>query len=227
MNKKAVVLLSGGIDSATCLALAVEKYGKESVVGLSLRYGQKHIREIESSRKVAQFYGIDHIERDLDSIYDYSDCTLLSGNADIKHQSYSKQLGDLEGEGTVDTYVPFRNGLFLAVASAIALSVKAEVIYYGAHADDAAGRVYPDCTPEFKDAMNKAIYEGSGRLLKIEAPLLHMNKAEVVKTGVELKAPYELTWSCYEGLQNPCGECGTCIDRKTAFEINGLIDPAN
>ena len=130
------------------------------------------------------------------------------------------------GEGTVATYVPFRNGLFLSYAAAIAISVHASVVYYGAHADDAAGRAYPDCTPEFEKAMNIAIYEGSGRTVQMHAPLLNWNKAQVVKYGLELKAPYHLTWSCYEGGDKPCGKCGTCIDRAKAFEANGVADPA-
>lgn len=98
--------------------------------------------------------------------------------------------------------------------------------YYGAHADDAAGRAYPDCTPEFADYMNKAIFEGSGRTTHLEAPLINLNKAGVVKLGLELKAPYQFTWSCYEGGEKPCGTCGTCIDRAMAFEANGVKDPA-
>ena len=186
MNKKAVVLLSGGVDSTTCLAMAVEKYGKENGLALSMQYGQKHEREIESSRKVAQHYGVEHIERDLDHVYDFSDCSLLKGNEAIVHESYAVQLS--KKAGTVATYVPFRNGLFLALASAIAISVHTEVIYYGAHADDAAGRAYPDCTPEFKEAMNLAIWEGSGYTLKMEAPLINMNKAAVVKAVAILTA---------------------------------------
>lgn len=224
MNKKAVVLVSGGIDSTTCLALAVEKYGVENVLALSMRYGQKHEKEIQCSKAVAEFYGVDYIERNLDHIYDFSDSTLLKGNDNIVHESYAEQLA--KKPGTIATYVPFRNGLFLALASAIAISVHAEAVYYGAHADDAAGRAYPDCTPEFKKAMNEAIWEGSGLTLKIEAPLINMNKAEVIATGLNLKAPYHLTWSCYEGDELPCGECGTCIDRTNAFKANGVKDPA-
>ena len=111
-------------------------------------------------------------------------------------------------------------------AAAIATSVHAGIVYYGAHADDAAGRAYPDCTPEFEEAMDRAIYEGSGRLVRLYAPLLNWNKAQVVKYGLELKAPYHLTWSCYEGGDTPCGKCGTCIDRAKAFEANGVSDPA-
>lgn len=224
--KKAVVLLSGGIDSTTCLAHAVKTYGAENVFCLSMTYGQKHDKEIMSARKVADHYGVNLQEMDLSTIFKFSDCSLLKGRENIKHESYADQLAEMGGEGTVDTYVPFRNGLFLSTAAAYALSVGAEVIFYGAHADDAAGRAYPDCTPEFESAMNEAIYEGSGRVLRMEAPLLNMNKAQVVKMGLELGAPYELTWSCYEGHDTPCGECGTCIDRAAAFAANGVQDPA-
>lgn len=226
MDKKAVVLLSGGIDSTTCLALAVETYGAENVLALSLYYGQKHQRELDAADDVAAYYGVMHVTRDLSKVFKFSDCTLLEGRRAIKHQSYAEQLAALGGEGTVDTYVPFRNGLFLAYAAAIAVSLHAEIVYYGAHADDAAGRAYPDCTPEFADAMGQAIFEGSGRKCSLRAPLLGMNKAQVVKMGLQLHAPYHLTWSCYEGGEHPCGKCGTCIDRAKAFEANGVSDPA-
>ena len=108
----------------------------------------------------------------------------------------------------------------------MALSRDCGVIYYGAHADDAAGFAYPDCSPVFNKAMSEAIWEGSGHQLKIEAPFVNISKAEVVKIGLELKAPYELTWSCYEGGEKPCGKCGTCIDRAAAFAANGIEDPA-
>lgn len=225
--KKAVVLLSGGVDSTTCLAIAVKKYGTEKVLALSAFYGQRHKREIESARKVAAFYGVEHKETDLSLAFSMSDCPLLAKSKhDIKHESYAEQLKELGGEGTVDTYVPFRNGLLLSYAAAVAVSVEAGAIYYGAHADDAAGRAYPDCTPEFVDYMNKAIFEGSGRTTHLEAPLINLNKAGVVKLGLELNTPYQFTWSCYEGGEKPCGTCGTCIDRAMAFEANGVKDPA-
>ena len=137
MDKKAVVLLSGGIDSTTCLALAVKEHGAENVLALSLYYGQKHQRELDAADGVAQYYGVTHITRELSKVFEFSDCPLLEGRGEIKHESYADQLAAM---GTVDTYVPFRNGLFLAYAAAIAISVHAEVVYYGAHADDAAGR---------------------------------------------------------------------------------------
>lgn len=226
MNKKAVVLLSGGIDSTTCLAEAVKDYGSSEVLTLSFDYGQKHSKELTCSKKISEYYDVFHMILDAKNVYSLSDCSLLSQSTkNIKHESYAEQLAEIGGEGTVDTYVPFRNGLFLSYAAVIALSVNASVLYYGAHADDAAGRAYPDCTPEFVKAMNDAIYEGSGKVLRIVAPLLYMNKADVVSLGLKLKAPYQLTWSCYEGKDKPCGECGTCIDRQKAFELNGVKDP--
>ncbi len=224
---KILVLLSGGLDSTTCAAMAVENVGAENVFALNAYYGQKHKREIESARRVADFYKIGYAEMDLSCVFKDSDCPLLEASArQIKHESYARQLAEMGGAGTVDTYVPFRNGLLLSAAVSYALSVGAEVIYYGAHADDAAGRAYPDCTPEFASYMSKAAFEGSGGLIRIEAPLLMMNKAQVVHTGLQLKVPYELTWSCYEGGEKPCGECGTCIDRAAAFAANGIKDPA-
>ena len=227
MKKRVVVLLSGGIDSTTCLALAIKAYGAEQVLALTTFYGQKHKKELEAARAVSRYYGVAQHEADLTQAFVYSNCSLLAQSSEaIKHESYASQLAELGGSGTVATYVPFRNGLFLAFAASIAVSVGAEVVYYGAHADDAAGRAYPDCTPEFEEAMGRAIYEGSGHTCSLEAPLLNLNKAGVVKTGLELKAPYELTWSCYEGGERPCGTCGTCRDRAQAFKANGVVDPA-
>ena len=206
--------------------LAISKYGKENVIALSITYGQKHTKEIEAANAIVQYYGIEKIDLDLSLIFRFSDCSLLKGSdEDIPHESYAQQLEKTNGS-PVSTYVPFRNGLFISSAAAIALSRKCSVIYYGAHADDAAGNAYPDCSSVFNNAMNTAVYEGSGKQLKIEAPFVNMTKADVVKIGLELKVPYELTWSCYEGGDKPCGQCGTCIDRAKAFELNGINDPA-
>lgn len=223
---KALVLFSGGVDSTTCLGLAIEKYGKENVTALSISYGQKHTKEIEASDNIAKYYGVEHIYLDLAKIFEYSDCSLLShSKKDVPKESYAEQLKKSDGM-PVSTYVPFRNGLFLSSAASIALSKNCFVIYYGAHSDDAAGNAYPDCSDAFNSAMGEAIYVGSGNKLTIEAPFVSCTKAEVVKKGLELKVPYELTWSCYEGGDRPCGKCGTCIDRAKAFELNGVDDPA-
>lgn len=223
---KALVLLSGGVDSATCLGLAADRYGKENVVPLSVSYGQKHTREIEAAKKIADYYQVELLLLDLAVIFQYSDCSLLERSAqEIPKEAYVKQI-EKSGGKPVSTYVPFRNGLFLSSAASIALSKGCGIIYYGAHSDDAAGNAYPDCSSAFNEAMNQAIYIGSGKQLQLEAPFVSWTKAEVVKKGLELKVPYELTWSCYEGGDRPCGKCGTCIDRAAAFEKNGITDPA-
>jgi 7-cyano-7-deazaguanine synthase len=224
---RALVLSSGGVDSTTALGLAVSKYGAENVTSLSISYGQKHDKEIEAAKKVAAYYGVEQLFLDLSLIFQYSNCSLLKQSSEeIPEESYAEQIKKTNGEKPVSTYVPFRNGLFLSSAASIALSKDCSLIYYGAHADDAAGFAYPDCSEVFNNAMNEAIYEGSGHQLKMEAPFIKLNKAEVVKMGLELGVPYELTWSCYEGGEKPCGKCGTCLDRAKAFAANGVEDPA-
>lgn len=223
---KALVLFSGGVDSTTCLGMAINQYGADHVVALSISYGQKHTKEIEAARRITEYYGVEHLSLDLAKIFTYSDCSLLQhSHQEVPQQAYAEQLKHTDGK-PVSTYVPFRNGLFLSSAASIALSKGCDVIYYGAHADDAAGNAYPDCSSAFHQAMNDAVWLGSGEQLRIEAPFVHMTKAEVVKIGLDLQVPYQLTWSCYEGQDKPCGVCGTCIDRAEAFRLNGVEDPA-
>lgn len=222
---KALVLFSGGVDSTTCLAMAVDEYGAENVVAFSVSYGQKHTKEIQAADAVTAYYGVEHIKIDLELVFRYSNCSLLShSNDEIPHESYAEQLEKTDGI-PVSTYVPFRNGLFLSAAASVAISKGCGVILYGAHADDAAGNAYPDCSEVFNNAMSTAIWEGSGKQVKIEAPFVGMNKIQVVKKGLMLGVPYHLTWSCYEGHDVPCGICGTCRDRIAAFEANGVKDP--
>ena len=219
---KALVLFSGGVDSTTCLALAVEKYGSENVIALSISYGQKHEREIESAEAIAKHYNVKLLYINLAKLFMYSDSSLLAhSDKEIPHDEYATQLEKNNGT-PVSTYVPFRNGLFLSTAASIAISKGCEVIYHG---DDAAGNAYPDCSDVFNEAMNKAIFEGSGKSVHIEAPFVNMTKADVVREGLRLNAPYEYSWSCYEGNEKPCGMCGTCRDRIKAFKANGVNDP--
>lgn len=222
---KALVLFSGGVDSTTCLGMAVEKYGKEQVIALSVFYGQKHRKEIEAAKKIAAYYKVEYLQLDLERIFTYSNCSLLShSDQEIPKEDYASQIADAKGK-PVSTYVPFRNGLFLSSAASIALSKGCEVIYYGAHRDDAAGEAYPDCSRAFYLAMDTAVSEGSGGQIRIEAPFIEWTKGEVVRKGLELQVPYEMTWSCYFGEEVPCGVCGTCRDRARAFEQNGVSDP--
>ena len=222
---KALVLFSGGVDSTTALGLAVKEYGASEVLALSISYGQKHRRELECADKIAAYYQVRYKTLDLARIFEGSDCSLLSSSgAEIPKESYQQQLEKTDGK-PVSTYVPFRNGLFLSCAASIALSNGCTEIWYGAHSDDAAGNAYPDCSSEFNDAINSAIFIGSGEQLKVKAPFIGITKADVVAQGLALGVPYELTWSCYEGSGKPCMLCGTCRDRINAFKANGVNDP--
>lgn len=222
---RALVLCSGGVDSTTLLAMAVDRCGSENVVALSISYGQRHEKELKAARDVARYYHVEQRFLDLAAIFADSSCSLLAhSEKDIPRESYAEQLEQADTK-LVSTYVPFRNGLFLSSAASMALSLECSVLYYGAHHDDWAGNAYPDCSREFVAAMNNAIREGTGGELHMEAPFVEWSKADIVKKGLELNVPYELTWSCYEGGDKPCGVCATCIDRKRAFELNGSIDP--
>lgn len=227
--KKALVLSSGGVDSTTCVGIAVKDVGSENVSTVSVFYGQKHNKELECADKVAEFYNVKHYVLDLSNVLQYSNCSLMKNSTeDIPMMSYAEQI-EKNGEGKVSTYVPFRNGLMLSAVAALAQSIYPDDdvdIYLGAHADDAAGRAYADCSEEFTSAMNTAIVIGTYGKVRVFAPLVNLNKAGVVKLGLSIGVPYKYTWSCYAGGDKPCGHCGTCIDRAKAFEANGIADPA-
>ena len=142
---KALVLFSGGLDSTTCLAMAVNEYGNENVIALSVSYGQKHIKEIEAAKNVSNYYKVRLIEINLFEIFKDSKCTLLNGREDIPTDSYEKQIKESK-DGIVSTYVPFRNGLFLSAAASVAISNECDIIYYGIHMDDAFA-AYPAMFP--------------------------------------------------------------------------------
>ncbi|OWV17307.1 7-cyano-7-deazaguanine synthase QueC [Fibrobacter sp. UWH1] len=226
--KKAIVLSSGGVDSTVCVAMAVAKYGAENVATTSIFYGQKHNKELECARKVADYYKLPHYEFDLSSVLQFSNCSLLAQSTQaIEHKSYAEQITPVNGK--VSTYVPFRNGLMLSVCASLAQSIFENddvEIYLGAHGDDSAGNAYADCSEIFVSTMSRAISIGTYEQVRVTAPFAGLSKADVVKKGLELKAPFELTWSCYEGGDKPCGECGTCIDRAKAFAANNVKDPA-
>lgn len=227
---KILVLSSGGLDSTVLLHKAVKEVGAENVVALNMFYGQKHAKEQECSAWQCDHLGVPVYDADLSGVFRFNpDCSALLARShmDIVHKSYAEQLQDLGGSGTVTAYVPYRNGLFLSYAAAVAIQLGCDKIFYGAHADDAAGRAYPDCTPEFITAQAEAIKEGTGGQVVMEAPWWDKNKAGIVAAGLELgmtHEDFEHTWSCYEGKEAPCGTCGTCIDRKAAFEANGIMD---
>ena len=226
--RKALVLNSGGADSSTCVGIAVDDDSYSEVATVSVLYGQKHSKELECAKKIAEFYGLKHYELDLSSVMKFSNCSLLVGSTEeIPEKSYAEQIAE-NGEGRVSTYVPYRNGLMLSAVASLAQSIWPDNdvdIVLGAHADDAAGRAYADCSEEFTSAMNTAIVIGTYGKVRVSAPLVNMNKAEVIGTGLKLGVPYRYTWSCYEGREKACGKCGTCIDRLAAFHANGVEDP--
>lgn len=228
MSKKAMVLLSGGLDSATCLGIAVTQFGADNVVAVSAQYGQKHIHEVSCADDLAHYYNVRHEFLHLSNIYQFSNCSLLSSSTEsVPDGSYEEQQKSSNND-KVSTYVPFRNGVLLSAVAALAQSIYPDDevdVYIGIHKDDAAGNAYADCSVEFADAISEAISIGTYRKVRIVSPLVNMNKAQVVKKGMELGVPYRLTTSCYKGGEKACGKCGTCIDRINAFKANRIADP--
>ncbi len=222
MNEKALVLLSGGLDSTTCLSLAVNSFGAANVSTLSLLYGQKHDREVAAARAVAAHFGCKHQVFTLPDIFQGYGCSLVDSDKEHPEISY-QEISD--SFGVSPTYVPFRNGNMLSAAAALALVEEADLIYYGAHAEDARGFAYPDCTPEFNGAMANAIYVGTYHKVRLITPLQWLSKKEVAELAHNLNAPIHLTYSCYAGREQHCGKCPTCVSRVEAFKQAGLKDP--
>ena len=225
-NKTAAVLLSGGMDSAVVLAEAIRRHGQEEVLAISYSYGQKHDSEIEHAKAITEYYEhVEHIILTVDNqIFAGSDSSLLkASDKAIKKGTYSDEINE-SADGIVETYVPFRNGLMLSQAAAIAFSRGATWVMYGAHADDSAGEAYPDCSPDFYHAIRKAIELGTAGKVTMDAPLINLSKAGVVEMGLDLLSPLHLTRSCYNSGEVSCGECATCVDRLNAFTSNGLRD---
>lgn len=211
-NKKAIVVLSGGLDSTTVLYHVHKKYG--SVEAISFDYGQNHKKELDYARWHCDKLNIKHTIISLDmSCFNSS---LLSGADAIPDGHY-------EEDSMKSTVVPFRNGIMLAYAVGYAENVNANYVVLGSHSGDHA--VYPDCRKEFTDAISTAAYEGTYNKIQIISPFNGLMKWDLVKIGTELGIDYGETWSCYKGYDQPCGTCGTCVERLEAFEKNNLIDP--
>lgn len=209
---KILVLMSGGVDSTVLLYQAVDRVGVNNVIALNLFYGQKHKVEIDSARWQCEHLGVELIEADLSKVFVYNkNCSSLL--AESKNNEIS-------------TYVPYRNGLFLSYACVVAMQIGCDELHYGANSNDCASNIYPDCTEEFVNAQSWAIYQGSGKKIKMRAPFNLLKKNEIVKKGIKLgmtKEEFSHTWSCYTGGEKPCGVCSTCIERKNAFSENGII----
>jgi 7-cyano-7-deazaguanine synthase len=238
---KAIVLHSGGLDSTVVLAKAIDD-GAEEVVSLGVKYGSLHNEaEAIAALKVVGFYiykGL-NISREV-----------INLPSDVFHGGRSALMGDIpmpeltyaeiaKWEGESPTVVPYRNGVLLSLAAALAESKGFDWIYAGMHGDDANNWNYPDCTPEFLGSQAAAIYVGTYHRVRLSYPLDFMSKAEVCSLGVRLDAPLAYSWSCYAPVLNPhysderdpkyihCGRCPTCIERHQAFVLNSLEDPTD
>ena len=218
---RAVVLLSGGLDSTVCAVLAVKTFGAEQVAALNVLYGQRHANESEAARAVAGRLGLGAFEKVIlpVSLFRGAGSSLIDDNVKVPYGPYPND------DGPVSTYVPFRNGMLISVAAVFALKVGAEMIYFGAHQEDAMNWAYPDCTPEFLGAMKNAVWVGTYHKVRLTTPLEWLDKAGIVGLGKQLSAPFELTRSCYQGWDKACGRCATCISRLEAFKANDLVDP--
>lgn len=224
MEKKAVILLSGGVDSTTCLAIArAEGYALHA---LSFDYGQRHSVELKSAARIAERFGAQHLIVTLD-------LAKIGGSAltDKAMQVPKGTLSQQDGAGIPPTYVPARNTLFLAYALAWAEVLRAKDIFIGVNAIDYSG--YPDCRPEYVQAFERLANLGTkagveGVLeFKIHTPLIRLTKAEIIKKGLELGVDFGLTHSCYDPFVDgrACGECESCMLRRKGFAEAGVVDP--
>ena len=211
----AVVLLSGGMDSVTVLYDTLER--SRVAAALSFHYGSKHNdREIPFAAHHAAKFGVPHLVIPLDFIGKYFASDLLASGGEIPRGHYE--------ESTMkSTVVPFRNGIMLAVAAGFAESREARGLVIAAHAGDHA--IYPDCRESFMESMGAAIGAGTYANIELVRPFIHLTKAQIAARGASLGVDFARTWSCYEGREIHCGECGTCVERREAFELSGVPDP--
>ena len=220
--RRAVVLLSGGLDSAVTLAVARDD-GYETYA-LTLLYGQKHSREVQSARELARALGAkEHMVLEI-PLGELGGSSLTDEGLEIPK---GRDLETITAE-IPSTYVPARNTVLLAFALSWAEILGAEAVYIGANTVDFSG--YPDCRPEFYEAFQRVADLGTksgveGRKIEIRYPLIRLSKAEIVRRGAELGVPFELTWSCYAGGERACGKCDSCQLRLRGFEEAGLKDP--
>ena len=214
---KVLTLVSGGMDSVTALYDAAQSH--QIVGALGFDYGSKHNpRELPLGVWHANKLGIPHRTIRLPFINELFDSDLLRSGGPIPEGHYE--------EATMkQTVVPFRNGIMLAVAAGYAEPIGAEAIVIAAHAGDHA--IYPDCREGFMQAMGEAITQGTYARLSLLRPFIAWNKARIVQRGVELKIDYARTWSCYKGGDRHCGVCGTCVERREAFQLASVKDPTD
>jgi 7-cyano-7-deazaguanine synthase len=214
-----LVVLSGGLDSTVCMALA-EREAHAPPLALTFDYSQRHRAELDRSAGVAGYYGAEHLVVHLDA-------SEWGGSA-LTDPSMEVPAGG-STDGIPSTYVPARNSIFLSVALGVAEARDLEAVWIGVNAVDFSG--YPDCRPEFIDAFRQVAATGQrrgveGRPVEIRTPLIDATKSEIVRLGVDIGAPLHLTWSCYRSGDRPCGDCDACLLRRRGFAEAGVADPA-
>ncbi len=224
-ERKAVVLLSGGMDSCVCAAMAVERHGAANLALLHADYGQRtQARERQAFEAIGDFY---NVGQRLVARLDYFRAIGGSALTDTRIAVPENELAEGGGEASTIpvTYVPFRNAHFLSVAVSWAEAIGAGAIYIGAVAEDSSG--YPDCRPEYYRVFQELIRVGTRPETEIEivTPVITLKKAEIIRRGLELGAPLELTWSCYQNDGAACGVCDSCLLRLRAFAEAGVPDP--
>ncbi len=212
---KVIVLVSGGMDSVTALHEAARTH--EILLGLSFDYGSKHnARELPFAGEHCSALGIPHRIVNLDFVNELFQSDLLLSGGDIPDGHY-------EAENMKQTVVPFRNGIMLAIAAGVAESFGAGGVVIAAHSGDHA--IYPDCREDFMAPMAAAITAGTYADVAVLRPFIDLRKEDIARLGRALGVDYARTWSCYKGGATHCGTCGTCVERKEAFELAGLVDP--
>lgn len=214
MDKDSLLILSGGVDSTTLL-----HYKKDRIaLALSFDYGSNHnAREIECAKWQCKQLNIPHLVLPLEFMGKYFQSSLLSGSSAIPK-------GDYNVDNMKSTVVPFRNGIMLSIACGLAESKGLKHVMMANHGGDHA--IYPDCRPEFTRAMSDAMQAGTYERISLVDPFTYLSKAEIIAIGLKLGVDYSHTYSCYCGDEKPCGECGTCRERKDAFASLGMEDPS-
>lgn len=215
---KELVVLSGGMDSTTLLYDVIEQSepGRFQVEAITFDYNQRHKKEIVVASKTCEKLNIPQTIIDLSILNAVAPSALTRRDWDVPHGHY-------EQENMKETVVPNRNMVMLSLAVSYAIGIGARKVYYGAHHGDHA--IYPDCRKEFVLAMKSAIALCDWNDIVLEAPYIEMDKGEILKKGIGLDVNYSLTWTCYEGEGQPCGECGSCVERAEAFSANNESDP--
>jgi 7-cyano-7-deazaguanine synthase len=214
MSQKVVVIFSGGMDSFTVLNLAV-KQGLE-VFALSFDYGQRHKKELDYAARACDALGVQHKVVDISAINQLIGGSSLTSDIEVAEGHY-------EEDSMKSTVVPNRNMILLSMAVGYAVSINASKVYYGAHSGDHA--IYPDCRPEFVHKMNDVCAIANYAAVEIVTPYLDVSKTAILTAGLTMGLDYKLTWTCYNGREKACGQCGACQERLEAFTDNGLSDP--